>query len=411
LNFGGAKLFENEIRLVCQTFEKCRIKAAVLKKDEFISLSDTADDPFFAENNLAAQLSKILPVQLNEQTLYKILTSLDFRYICLLISEEDGVLFVGPYLSEPPLKARILEIGEKCGVSPKHIRYLEEYYNGIAVLDESSPLLMMLDGLCEHIWSSPSFAIIDINEEKTTSDNRLRNTYGDEKKEDNLVSMKTLERRYEFENEMIQAVSLGQIHKEKQILAAFSEEAFEKRLTDYLRNAKNYSVIMNTLLRKAAERGGVHPFYIDRVSSDFAAKIERMAHIGENAALMREMFRTYCRLVRKHSTSGYSFLVQKTLIAIDSDLSVDLSLSALAKMQNVSAGYLSSVFKKELGVPLSSFVAEKRVEHAKYLLVTTQLQIQSIALHCGIVDVQYFSKIFKNRTGKTPKEYRESFRT
>ena len=31
---------------------------------------------------------------------------------------------------------------------------------------------------------------------------------------------------------------------------------------------------MNTLFRKAAERGGVHPIYIDKISSDFAKQIE-----------------------------------------------------------------------------------------------------------------------------------------
>ena len=39
---------------------------------------------------------------------------------------------------------------------------------------------------------------------------------------------------------------------------------------------KNYGIITNTLLRKAAEQGGVHPMYLDKVSSSFAVKIEQM---------------------------------------------------------------------------------------------------------------------------------------
>ena len=45
---------------------------------------------------------------------------------------------------------------------------------------------------------------------------------------------------------------------------------------------------------------------------------------------------------------------------------------------------------------------------ATYLLTTTGLQIQTVALHCGIMDVQYFTKIFKRMKGMTPRQYREA---
>ena len=125
---------------------------------------------------------------------------------------------------------------------------------------------------------------------------------------------------------------------------------------------------------------------------------------------MRDMFRTYCRLVRKNSTNKYSLVVQKTVLLVDSDLSANLSLGTLAAVQDISPGYLSTVFKKETGKTVSQYIREKRINHAAHLLSTTHLQIQTVALHCGIMDVQYFSKIFKMQTGKTPKEYRESIK-
>ena len=402
-------ILKNELGLVLETFKKSRIRASVLKMSELFSVSDVGMHSLLGRKTFGEQLSSMLKGTLTPRTVYKILDVYELHYICFLISEkEDLVLFIGPYLSAPPLRAFLLEIGEKNAVSPKHQRYIEEFYSGLAVLGDNNPLFMMLDSLCEHLWQSPSFSVLDLRESCEVSFAPVIEPSADSPDGNALVSMRAIEQRYEFENEMILAVSLGQIHKEKQLLAAFSEKAFEKRITDYLRNAKNYCVIMNTLLRKAAERGGVHPFYIDRLSSDFAAKIERMNYLNENAPLMREMFRGYCRLVHKHSTSRFSILVEKTIILIESDLSADLSLTYLAKMQNVSAGYLSAVFKKETGKTLSEYVREKRMEFAKYLLETTQLQIQSVALHSGILDVQYFSKIFKGYTGKTPREYRES---
>ena len=77
-------------------------------------------------------------------------------------------------------------------------------------------------------------------------------------------------------------------------------------------------------------------------------------------------------------------------------------------MQNISASYLSALFKKETGVTLTEYVNEKRIKYAMQLLATTKIQIQTAAQHSGIDDVHYFTKLFKKYTGKTPKEYRQS---
>lgn len=167
---------------------------------------------------------------------------------------------------------------------------------------------------------------------------------------------------------------------------------------------------MNTLLRKAAERGGVHPIYLDSISSDFAMRLERAEKVGEISLIMQEMFRSYCRLVRKHRLKGYSLTVQKIILSIDADLSENLTSSSLAKKHGISLGYLSSVFKRETGKTVSEYISQRRIEYAKYLLSSTGLQVQTVALHAGIMDVQYFSKLFKRLVGKTPTEYRISLK-
>ena len=106
------------------------------------------------------------------------------------------------------------------------------------------------------------------------------------------------------------------------------------------------------------------------------------------------------------SAKEFSNLVQRTILIIESDLSADLSSKVLAETQGVSLGYLSTVFKKETGQTVSSYIRKQRMEYASYLLEKTNLQIQNVALHCGIMDVQYFTKLFKNHFGKTPSEYR-----
>jgi YesN/AraC family two-component response regulator len=165
---------------------------------------------------------------------------------------------------------------------------------------------------------------------------------------------------------------------------------------------------MNTLFRKAAEKGGVHPIYLNTISSDFAKRIENINSLSVTQSFMLEIMRTYCQLVRRHSVKNLSPLIKKIIIKIESDLSENLSLKELAKENNVSANYLSGLFKKENGVTLTEYVNSKRIEHAKHLLKNTNLQIQTIAQHCGIFDLHYFCRIFKKMTGKTPSSYRSS---
>lgn len=188
-----------------------------------------------------------------------------------------------------------------------------------------------------------------------------------------------------------------------------SASNFEKRTADPIRNMQNYCIIMNTLLRKAVENGSVHPFYIDKLSSDFARKIEQVTTMDAVRKLQKEMVHKYCLLVKNHSMKGYSLLVQKVITTIDTDLTADLTLNVLAGKMNVNASYLSTLFKKETGSTLTDYVNEKRIQHGILLLHSTGLQIQTIASYCGIPDVNYFTKLFKKKVGKTPKEYREIF--
>lgn len=87
-------------------------------------------------------------------------------------------------------------------------------------------------------------------------------------------SLELLEQKFQAESEFLQIVSNGQLHKLDMYTHLINIENTELRLADKVRNAKNYAVIMNTLLRKAAEKGSVHPIHIDKISSDFAKKIE-----------------------------------------------------------------------------------------------------------------------------------------
>ncbi len=402
--------YEQEFALLHDTFQKSHVNLTRMNDTDFYAMREVNPLQSTAEDISDASLRKLFLQSLTPYTMYKQTDAYRRSWVYLLLPEGEvqEVLLVGPYLASPISEEELLEMSEENGFSPQMQRTVREYYTSLPVLRDTNLLFVMLETFCERIWNRPSFALVDVNREHRVPVSLLSEAPRTDSFDDHLANMKVLEKRYEFENEMIRAVTLGQIHKEKQFLPGFEAMQLEMRSSSPLRSVKNYSIIMNTLLRKAAENGGVHPVYLDRISSDFARKIEETSVLSAFPTLMNEMFRSYCRLVRKHSIRQYSPAVQKAILLIDSDLSAPLTLSTLAAAQGLSEGYLATVFKRETGKTVSEYVREKRMKHAAHLLTTTKLQIQTIALHCGIMDVQYFSKQFKKHTGKTPKEYRET---
>ena len=404
--------YEKELQFLRDVFEKSHIQLSFVNYNDSVSeIIDESSLSFFANYiNGDDSIKNFLP-KIESNIVYKIKTPNNFSYVYFMLPKraEKNILFIGPYLSEVPTDNKVLEIGEQHGIAPKDQKIFSQYYSSIPVIEENSHLFIMLDAFAELIWGKAQYSIIDIVKERQAPVSPI-NELKENSLDTTLINMKLMEERYAFENEMMSAVSRGQTQKINQLMSAFSEMTFEKRTSDPLRNMKNYCIIMNTLLRKAAESGGVHPIYLDSVSSSFAIKVEQLTSLSSANALMSDMFRSYCRLVRRHSMGDYSPTVQKSIVFIESDLSADLTLSSIAEQQNISPGYLSAVFKKETGKTITEYIREKRIKHAIYLLETTHLQIQTIALHCGIVDLQYFSNIFKKHTGKTPKEYRESIK-
>ncbi len=78
----------------------------------------------------------------------------------------------------------------------------------------------------------------------------------------------------------------------------------------------------------------------------------------------------------------------------------------LAEKVHLSASYLSDLLKKETGMNAQDHIHYYLIEEAKNILLNTNHSVGEIAFSLGFEYPQYFSKLFKQKTGKTPVEYR-----
>lgn len=82
-----------------------------------------------------------------------------------------------------------------------------------------------------------------------------------------------------------------------------------------------------------------------------------------------------------------------------------LSLSSVASVFFYTDGYLSSTFKKNMGLGFNQYVNQLRITYALRLIEDGQRSVRKISSECGFSDPLYFSKVFKKNVGVSPSEY------
>lgn len=118
---------------------------------------------------------------------------------------------------------------------------------------------------------------------------------------------------------------------------------------------------------------------------------------------------SYNKLVPELSTNVSSSSFYEILKYIHTNYE-SVTLDILAAKFNYHRNYISHMIKKETGMTLSEHIQSVRLEKARNLLTTTNLNILDISAKVGYTDVSYFNRVFKKIFNITPKEYRKLYK-
>ena len=88
----------------------------------------------------------------------------------------------------------------------------------------------------------------------------------------------------------------------------------------------------------------------------------------------------------------------------------NLSLKSISKLYFTNEKYIGRLFKKQTGMSFHKYLNSVRLEKAEELLQNTDKHIIDIAIKCGFENVSYFNRIFKEKHGITPLEFRHNKR-
>lgn len=320
---------------------------------------------------------------------------------------DQKFFYIGPYLLKDMTETDIQQLLAVAGIPESLFKQLQDYYFSLPLVIDRVAFYALIRQAYLAICHRDTVVenTFDLRTLESREEYLRKHTFIIP--EDPIFSMNMLEKRYEWEDDFLDAVTQGNTAKAMAIIGQMSGMRITARTDDEMRNRRNLTLALNTLLRRTAYTAGVHPFYIDSISANYARFIETANTFQELDDVIPYLVRSYCELVEKRSTALYSAPVRQILVTIDACIDSDLSLKRFANELFLNTSYLSSLFKKETGLTLTDYVNQHRIGYAKRLLKSTTLSIQAIATAVGISDIHYFTRLFRRETGVSPREFRK----
>lgn len=343
-------------------------------------------------------------VYMQEKVFYCLSDNFSLHYIFMKLPRESDwpYMVIGPYLTENPDDGFYTKVIAQNQLTGSTMTALKNFYNVLQIGDHAR-VISALNILAAFLYSKEEECRLEFLNDQERRQILESFVPGP----DMYFSINVIKERYDKENELLKAVQKG--NQEAAVIAYhnFTGYRIAQRNKDPLRDRKNLSFVLNTLLRKASETCYVHPVYLDEISHRYALKIESAISTKQIENLSLEMIRKYCILIKNQSLRNHSPIIRKAVDYINLNLSSPLGLKDIAELFNVNPSYLSTLFKKEMGATLTDYVNKQRIDAALKLLNTGDMQVQDIAYYVGISDVNYFTKLFKKQVGYTPSGYRK----
>ena len=174
-----------------------------------------------------------------------------------------------------------------------------------------------------------------------------------------------------------------------------------------VRSLKNSLIGSCTLFARAAVEANVHPEDVFSQSDLFILKIEQLNTMKDLQNFEYHMVRTYIRMINQERTHTYSLPVTEMINHIHSHITESITLHDLAQTTHKSKEYLSTVFKKEVGLNLIDYIQNQKIEESKHFLEFTNMNMNEISILFHFCNAGYYTRIFKKHVGKTPSQYRK----
>jgi len=329
-----------------------------------------------------------------------------FGYLALPVGENRAdTLVFGPFVSERLRTEELRYIAHKMKIGGYNHLLLESFSSLVPFIDRSS--LPSLAGLLAGFFESETCAPRLIVQDHTALPVFTGDLYEDKfERHDFIIS------NYAHEAKLVSAVENGDVALVRREMNWDMHTFYmlPRYPNDPLREMKNLCITANSILVRAAIRGGLDLSLAHNLSSSFAMRIEHLTDAQGLKELVNEIAITFTSAVHDYTLAGRSELVANTVILIRRNLSSPISLSWLAKQMHVSREHLCRCFSREMGMPPTDFIHQTKVRESCPLLASRKHSIGDIALTFGYSSPSRYTKMFERFMGLPPKRWQQQQR-
>ena len=213
---------------------------------------------------------------------------------------------------------------------------------------------------------------------------------------------------YDKEIEFYQTIKMGNVEEAMQMIRPFDSDGVGVLSEDKLRNLKYHLIISIAFITRYCIEGGMEMEEAYNRSDIYIRRLDGFTKEEEIEALHKELVEAYAKRMRSiRKKTMYSKAIILCLEYIYTNLHTKITLEVLAEQANLSPTYLSKLFHKEVGVSVSQYITQKRIEAAEKMLRYTDFSSAEIANCLCFCSESHFISTFKRYVKVTPREYRE----
>lgn len=206
--------------------------------------------------------------------------------------------------------------------------------------------------------------------------------------------------------ELIEAVRMCEGERAYGLLAQFTQEVFAAPLSH-----RQYQVLMLALLTELLRMLQEHEGVLQSLYAEEKQLYDRLFELKTSAEMIdwlhHSVIMPAIRLLEERKTKQYQGITSELLHMIENEYETPLTVEGCAFRIHYHPDYVRHVFRKEIGMPFSDYLARHRLQVAKGWLTGTDMRIAEMAERLQYTNAQNFIRYFRKMEGMTPGQYRD----